>query len=221
MKHWHHRKNGVAFACAKRIHCHCTKCVQVRRAMRIQHTLRVACCSAGVTHARCQVFVGDVEFNSRCSLQQFFVVVHLITIYRLRYVAFAVVHDDQVLHSCKRWQQRSDQCEQRTINENHFVFGVIHDVGKLLGEQPNVQRVSNSTCARWRKVQLEVSCGIPCKRGNATILRNAQLVQYSTKLTRARSPFAICRALNACGSGSSDGLFAVILLSTFKNVHHG
>ena len=189
--------------------------------MRIQHAFWIARCSAGVTHAGCQVFVRDVEFNARCSLQQLFVVVHLETVNRFRNVAFAVIHDHQVLHGFERWQQRSNQCKQRTINKNNFVFGVIHNVGKLLWEQANVQRVRNTTCARWRKIQLEVSCGIPRKRCNATILRNTQLVQHSTKLTRARSPFAICGALNAGGCRSGNGFFTVILLSTFKNVHHG
>ena len=188
--------------------------------MRIQHTFGVACCSAGVTHAGCQVFVCDVELNSRCSLQQLFVVVHLETINRFRHIAFAVIHDDQMLHGRKCWQQRSDQREQRAINKDHFIFSVVHDVRELLWEQPNVQRVRNATCARWREVQLKMARSIPCKCGNATIFRNTQLVQHSTELTRSRCPFAIGGALNPRGCRRGNGLFAVILLGALKQMNH-
>ena len=219
VKHWHDWQNDVALTRTKRVGSHCTKRVQVRRAMAVHHALRVARCATGVTHACCQVFVGDTKLDARCPLQQCLVVVHFITFNTVGNITFAVVHDHQVFHCGERWQQRRNEREQRSVDKDDFVFGVIDDVRQLLGKQTNVECVRNTPRARWRKIQLEVTSRVPSKRGNTTVFANSQLVEHTAKLARARSPLAVRGFLFACCRCSNDGLFAVILLGALKQMH--
>ena len=122
--------------------------------MAVHNPLRVARCATGVTHACCQVFVGDTKLDARCPLQQRLVVVHLKTLNAVGHITLTVVHDHQVFHRGERWQQWRNQCEQRSVDKDDFVFGVIDDVRQLLGKQTNVECVCNTTRAWWGEVQL-------------------------------------------------------------------
>ena len=103
MEHWDDGQNDVALTRTKRIGRHCAEGVQVRRTMAVHNALRISRCATGVTHACCQVFVGDAKFDARGSFQQRLIVVHLITLHAVGHVAFAVVHDHQVFHCGERW----------------------------------------------------------------------------------------------------------------------
>ena len=154
VEHWHDRQNDVTLSRTKRVGGHCAKGVQVRRAMAVHNPLRVARSAAGVTHACCQVLVGDTKLDARCPLQQPLVVVHFKTFNAVGYITLSVVHDHQVFHRGERWQQWRDQREQRSVDKDDFVFGVIDDVRQLLGKQTNVECVCNTTRAWWGEVQL-------------------------------------------------------------------
>ncbi len=54
----------------------------------------------------------------------------------------------------ERVEQRGEQRDDRAINEDHFVVGVVHDVGQLLREQPDVQRVKHSAGTWSGEIQL-------------------------------------------------------------------
>ena len=101
------------------------------------------------------------------------------TFNRIWNIAFAVIHDHQMFDSCKRWQEWCDQTKKRTINKYDFIFGMVGDVRQLFWKQSNVERMRNTTCAWWRKVQLKMARGVPCKCCNATVFANAQLVEHS------------------------------------------
>ena len=126
-----------------------------------------------------------------------------------------------MLHGGKRRQQWLNQRIDRCVNKDDFVFSVINDVRELLWEQTNVQGVSNTTTTRCGKVQLKVTLCVPCECSNTAMLRDAQLIKYGGKTTRAVCPHSVCGALDASCSGSDDVLFGVILLSTIKQVIDG
>ena len=74
----------------------------------------------------------------------------------------------------ERGQQRREQAEQRAVDEDHLVVGVVDDVGELLGEQPDVERVQHAPRARGGEVQLEVAGGVPGERGDAARRRRCR-----------------------------------------------
>ena len=96
---------------------------------------------------------------------------------------------------------------------------MIDDVRQLLGEQTNVERVCDTPCAWWRKIQLEVTSRVPRKRCYSTVFANSQVVEHSTKLPCSRGPLAVRRFFFAGGRCGDDRLFAVVFLGTLKQMH--
>ena len=125
--------------------------------MGVHHALRVARGAAGVTHAGGLIFVSHIPFGRLGLLQQRFIFVHLHAGHAGWHLAFAVVHKHQMFDRGESGHERLEYRPQRSVAENHFVFGVIHDVGHLLGKQAKVQSVQHTVRARCSKIQLEVS----------------------------------------------------------------
>ena len=88
----------------------------------------------------------------------------------------------------ERRQQRRQQAEQRAVDEDHLVVGVVDDVRQLLGEQPDVQRVQHTPGARRGEVQLEVAGGVPGERGHPAVGGDAERVEHAAEAAGARRP---------------------------------
>ena len=69
---------------------------------------------------------------------------HLYAGHTLWHLALPVVHEHEVLQRRERRHERLKNRPQRRVAENHFVLGVIHDVGELLREEPEVQGVQHA-----------------------------------------------------------------------------
>ena len=54
-----------------------------------------------------------------------------------------------------------EQGGKRPVEDDHLVLGVIGDVGELLGEQPDVERVEHGAHARHRQVRLHMALVVP------------------------------------------------------------
>ena len=54
-----------------------------------------------------------------------------------------------------------EHIEQRLVDDDHLVLGIIDDVDELLGEQAGVQGVDDRTHGGNREVQLEVFALVP------------------------------------------------------------
>ncbi len=70
------------------------------------------------------------------------------------------------------WQRAgnlTDQRDQRTVDHNHPVVGVVNDVGELLGEEPNVERVQHRTHGRDTEVTLQMLLMVPGERADTLI----------------------------------------------------
>ena len=184
--------------------------------MAIHNTLRVAGGATGVTHACCLILVNDWPLHRSCCCNERFILVYLETRNRCWYFAFAVIHKHKMLHGCECGQQRFNQRIDRCINEDHFIFGVIHDVRNLLGEQTNVQCVQNTPRTGCCEIQLKVPLRIPRKGANASCCRDSKCIQGTTEATRAVCPFTVRNALTTSCCGSNDLLIAVVLFRTIK-----
>ncbi len=84
-------------------------------------------------------------------------------------VALPVVHHHEVLDRLERRHQWPEQSEERAVDEDDLVLGVVDDVGELLGEQADVQRVQDPSGAGCGEVQLEVARGVPTERRDAAV----------------------------------------------------
>ena len=85
-------------------------------------------------------------------------------------------------------QQRPQQAEQRAVDEDHLVLGVVDDVGDLLGEQADVERVQHPAGAGRREVQLEVAGGVPGEGGHPAVGRDAEVVEHAAQAAGPRRP---------------------------------
>ena len=97
---------------------------------------------------------------------------HLEARNRCRHFTLAVIHKHQMLHRGECREQRLNECVNRSVNEDHFIFCMVHDVGELLGEQTNVQRVQHAARTRSSEVQLQVALSVPRKCGHSAGCRN-------------------------------------------------
>ena len=122
-----------------------------------------------------------------------------------RKFSFSIVHHNDVTNRGERVDKRPKKAQERFINEDHFVFCMVDDVGDLFGKQADVQRVKHTPRTRRGEVQLKVSSGIPCKGRNATIGTNPQIIEDTTESTGAFCPLAIGLSL-AASRGSGDYL---------------
>ena len=91
----------------------------------------------------------------------------------------------------ERRQQRRQEREQRAVDEDHLVVGVVDDVRELLGEQADVQRVQHPAGARRGEVQLEVAGGVPGERRHPTVGGDPERVEHAaeTACGSAQSPY--------------------------------
>ena len=110
-------------------------------------------------------------------------------------LALAVVHQHEVAHPLERRQQRGQQGEQRAVDEDHLVVGVVDDVRELLGEEPDVQRVQHPPGARGGEVQLEVAGRVPGERGHPPVGGDAERVEGAAEAPRALRPVGVGHVL--------------------------
>ncbi len=116
-----------------------------------------------------------------------------------------ISHNNVVAHTgeggCKLLENRHD----RVVDEDDAVLGVVDDVGELLGEQADVERVQHRTDARHRHVQLEVALVVPRERANAIALSHAQPLQHAREAIDALAHLPVAGAHDA-GLGERDDL---------------
>ena len=60
------------------------------------------------------------------------------------------------------------------VDQDDPVLPVVHDVGQLLGEQPQVQGVQDGAHRRHGEVGLEVLLGVPQERPDPVALHDSQ-----------------------------------------------
>ena len=136
----------------------------------------------------------------------------------LRDRALAIVHDHDVADGVERLEQWPQQAGQRLVDEDDLVFGVVHDVRELVGEEADVERVEHTPGAGRREVELEVPGGVPRERRNSTVRRDAEGIEHPGDAMRALGPLAVRDALDATPRGRHHGLVGEELLGALKEV---
>jgi hypothetical protein len=68
-----------------------------------------------------------------------------------------------VAHALELGRELGQRLDERAVDEDDAVAGVVDDVDDLLGEQADVQRVQDGAVGGDREVQLEVALRVPAE----------------------------------------------------------
>ena len=109
-------------------------------------------------------------------------------------------------------RQGHEQRQQRPVGEDDLVLGVVGDVGQLLGEQPDVQRVQHPPGARRGEVQLHVPGGVPRERADPAVGADAEGVQHAAEPPGAVRPLRVRDPRDAGRAVRGDRPAAEVLL---------
>ena len=148
--------------------------VQERGAVAVDDALRVAGRAARVAHGRRRPLVdlGVVE-AARLGGQQLLVGQDVGT----QGAGVALADDHEVLDGLELGRHPGQEGDEGGVDEDHPVLGVVGDVGQLLGEQPEVQRVEHGAHRGDGQVGLEVLLGVPGEGGDPVALPDAEAGQ--------------------------------------------
>ena len=180
------------------------------RAVRVDDALGVARGAARVAHRGGRVLVRDVEVDRLGVGEQRLVVEDPRVVGDL--VVAAVVHDHDVLDRRHRVDELPQQRQHRAVDEDDLVLGVVGDVGQLLGEEPDVERVQDPAGARRGEVELQVALGVPAERADPAVGADAEGVEDAAQLAGALRPLRVGRPGDAAGVVGDDRPVAVVLL---------
>ena len=151
--------------------------MQERGTVRVDDTLRVAGGAARVTHRGRGPFVDLGVRNPRLlGCEQLVVAQHLCTV-ALERGGVGITDDDVVLDARQLGRELRQHGDERAVHDDDLVFGVVHDVHELVGEEPDVERVEHAAHARDREVGLEVLLGVPREGGDPITGVHAQAAQ--------------------------------------------
>ena len=148
--------------------------------------------------------------------QQLLVVVHALAGGQLD--VGAVVDHDVVPDGLELLHQRPEQRQQRAVDEDDLVLGVVGDVDQLLGEQPDVERVQDATGARRGQVQLEVAGRVPAERRHPAVGAHAQGVEDGRQPAYPLGPVRDRRRRLAGRARGDDRLVPEVLLGPVEDV---
>ncbi len=185
--------------------------------MGVDHAPGVAGGARRVAHRRSLVLVLDPEPGRRAAGQQLLVAQHPRVVGQLG--GAAVVHHHDGAHRAERVQQRPELAEQAPVGEHHFVGGVVGDVGQLVGEQPDVERVQHAPAARCREVHFQVPGGVPAERGDPAVRGYPERVQRAGQPAGAVGPIAVAEPLHADRGRGNDRLVGEHPLRPFEDGH--
>ena len=201
VEHRHDGQDAIRLPRRQRVGQEHAHRVQERAAVAVHDALGVPGGAARVAHARSRVLVDPLELGRLGSSEQRLVVEGVVArqVEVRRIGSGPVVHHHEVLDPLERRQQRGQQAEQRTVDEDDLVVGVVDDVRQLLREQTDVQGVQHPAGARSGEVELEVPGGVPGERRNARRRRRSRGCRArhrgdgSAPPSRRRSCGYVCR----------------------------
>ncbi len=190
VEHGDHRHDAVVGADADRVGHALPQGVQDVGAVRVEDALGVAGGAARVAEAGglAVVEVGEVVAGVLCVEQ-------LLVAVRVGEVAgVAVADDDVVLDGLEGGGELLEDGDERVLDQDHLVLGVVDDVGELLGEEAHVEGVEDGAHAGHGHVDLEVLADVPGEGGDAVALLDAQLVERGRELLDPLDDLAVAHA---------------------------
>ena len=95
------------------------------------------------------------------------------------------------------------------VHDHDLILRVLHDVGQVLGEEADVQRVQDGAQARHADVGLHVLLVVPAERGHARVGADAEAAQGGDEPARSRQHLGERRHPETVGRLRRHGLARV------------
>ena len=115
-------------------------------------------------------------------------------------VGVALAHHDDVLHRRALVAHLGQQRRHRGVDDDDLVLAVVNDVGQLLGEEPDVQRVEHRPHRGDGQIGLQVLLVVPGERPHPVRVAHPQAPQ------RGGQAFGPARHLGEGGAPVTGGL---------------
>src|SRR6266404_519813 len=146
--------------------------MQERRAVRIDASFGVARRAAGVTHCRRRALVelGPVKYRWFRG-DDLFVSKHLAR--RIKSGRVARPYDDVTFDSLQVPGHAREQRDDRVVDDDYAVLGMVDDVRELFGKESQVEGVKHGSHAGNCEVGFEMFLGVPAKGADSIALLDA------------------------------------------------
>ncbi len=102
----------------------------------------------------------------------------------------AVAHDHVVPDALEAPGELGQRRREGVVDEDHPVLGVVDDVGDLVGEQADVDRVQDGAEARHAEVELEVALAVPAEGRHPVALLDAEPLEDAAEALDALGDLA-------------------------------
>ena len=206
VEHRHHRQHDRARRQAKRIGQRRAIGVQHGRAVRVEHALRIAGRARGVAERRCGLLVevGPLQ-GAGLACDQLLVAQQVGDLARGRHVG-AVGHHHDMLHGLELADHALDDRQQVEVDKDDLVFGVVGDVGHMLGREARVQGVQHGAEAGDAEIELEMAVGVPGNGADPVAELDAQALQRLGQLLGAPGGVLVAVAMDRALDRARDDL---------------
>ena len=184
--------------------------MQHRRAVAVEHALRIAGGAGGIAEGRGGVLVEDRPFVlGRGGGDEFLVDEEILDLDLRRAGAVAERHPAQHMRQARR--KLLDERREDGIEEHVGVLGVMDDILQLFGEQARVDRVQHPPRRGDAIVELKVTMGVPGERRDPVAGLEAERVERAGDLFRPHRNFGVGRAMDRAVGVARDDLASPVL----------
>ena len=119
-------------------------------------------------------------------------------------------------HHAQRFRQplgqRHQPRQQRGIDKQRHIGGIIQNIGDLVGKQPRIDRVQHRPHAGGSVIHLHMRRGVPAQRRHPLAAPNAQPGQGMRQLRRARGHGGVGGACHRPSGIHADQLRSAMML---------
>ena len=194
VEHRHDGQHAIVARQAERIDHAAAVGMQHGRAVAEEHALRVARGARGVAQRACAPLVEHRPVERVGMPRDEGLVVGQRARDRRRH-RFGAGHHDRALDRRQLAVQRREHRQQRRVDEQQLVLGVVDDELQLLRKKAWIDRVQHGAQARDRVVELEVAIVVPGQRAHPVAGPDARGLQRVRELARAAEHLTPVRAV--------------------------
>ena len=220
MKHRHHQQQRFLGGDAEAVHGARGKGVQHRRAVRKEYAFGIAGGPGRVAKRGRRILVEHRPVVFVVLRTDQFLVANEIRDRQRGHVR-PVRHRDEALDRRHRRSQLFDQRCECQVEKQVLVFGVIGNVGDLLGKETRIDRVQHGAHAGHAIVEFHVPIAVPGQRGDAVAPLYAQCRQRPGDALRAGVNIAVRaavdRSLDRARNNFNAGMKRVGVLDQRRN----
>ena len=143
--------------------------------MAVDHALRFAGGPRGVAHSR-RIALIDLRpgIAGGTAAEEVLIGQHRL---ELAIGRRAIRHDDEVLYPFDVVGDPLQGRQDRGVDENHRVLGIVDHVLQVLREEPGIQRMQDGSGTGDREIQLQMPVVVPCQGADPVASTDAELLQ--------------------------------------------